>query len=83
MLDNNSQDHIKRTIDELAKNHTVVIVAHRLTTIDDADIINVINEGRVVATGSKDELLKSCDVFQMLYNSETKLLIKKSSATNE
>lgn len=71
-LDNNSQDHIKRTIDELSKDHTVVIVAHRLTTIDDADIINVINEGRVVATGTKDELLDKCDIFQMLYNSETK-----------
>lgn len=71
-LDNNSQDHIKRTIDELSKDHTVVIVAHRLTTIDDSDIINVINEGRVVATGTKDELLKSCDIFNTLYNSETK-----------
>lgn len=71
-LDNNSQDHIKRTIDSLAKDHTVVIVAHRLTTIDDADIINVINEGRVVATGTKDELLKNCEIFKQLYNSETK-----------
>ena len=71
-LDNNSQDHIKRTIDSLAKDHTVVIVAHRLTTIDDADIINVINEGRVVATGTKNELLKNCEIFKQLYNSETK-----------
>ncbi len=71
-LDNNSQDHIKRTIDDLAKDHTVIIVAHRLTTIDDADIINVVNEGRVVATGTKEELLENCDIFQMLYNSETK-----------
>ena len=71
-LDNNSQDHIKKTIDSLAKDHTVVIVAHRLTTIDDADIINVINEGRVVATGTKDELLKNCEIFKQLYNSETK-----------
>ena len=71
-LDNNSQDYIKKTIDELSKDHTVVIVAHRLTTIDDADIINVINEGRVVTSGSKDELLKTSDIFKSLYNSETK-----------
>ena len=71
-LDNNSQDYIKKTIDELSKDHTVVIVAHRLSTIDDADIINVINEGRLVASGNKDELLESSDVFKMLYNSETK-----------
>lgn len=71
-LDNNFQDYIKKTIDELSKDHTVVIVAHRLTTIDDADIINVINEGKLIASGSKDELLKSCDIFKSLYNSETK-----------
>lgn len=71
-LDNNSQDYIKKTIDELSKDHTVVIVAHRLTTIDDADIINVINKGRVVASGSKDELIKTSNIFKSLYNSETK-----------
>lgn len=71
-LDNNSQDYIKKTIDDLAKDHTVIIVAHRLSTIDDADIINVINEGKVVASGKKNELLKSSEIFQKLYNSETK-----------
>ena len=71
-LDNNSQDYIKKTIDELSINHTVIIVAHRLSTIDDADIINVINEGKVVDSGTKEELLKSSDIFKMLYNSETK-----------
>lgn len=71
-LDNNSQDYIKKTIDELSKNHTVIIVAHRLSTIDDADIINVINEGKLVASGTKDELLETSETFKMLYNSETK-----------
>ncbi len=71
-LDNNSQDYIKRTIDELVKNHTVIIVAHRLSTIDDADIINVINGGKLVASGTKDELLKTSETFKTLYNSETK-----------
>lgn len=71
-LDNVSQDFIKKTIDELAKDHTVVIVAHRLSTIDDADIINVINNGQLIASGTKDDLLKSCKEFKDLYNSETK-----------
>ena len=70
-LDNISQDYIKKTIDELSISHTVIIVAHRLSTIDDADVINVVNEGKVVATGTKDELLKTSDIFKMLYNSET------------
>ena len=71
-LDNISQDYIKKTIDELAKDHTVIIVAHRLSTIDDADIINVINNGKIIASGKKDELLKTCNEFKDLYNSETK-----------
>ena len=71
-LDNISQDYIKKTIDELAKDHTVIIVAHRLSTIDDADIINVINNGKIIASGKKDELLKTCHEFKDLYNSETK-----------
>lgn len=70
-LDNISQDYIKKTIDELSISHTVIIVAHRLSTIDDADVINVVNEGKVVATGTKDELLETSDIFKMLYNSET------------
>ena len=71
-LDNISQDYIKKTIDELAKDHTVIIVAHRLSTIDDADIINVINNGKIITSGKKDELLKTCHEFKDLYNSETK-----------
>ena len=70
-LDNNSQDYIKKTIDELSLNHTVIIVAHRLSTINDADIINVINEGKLVDSGTKDKLLKTSEIFKMLYNSET------------
>ena len=43
-LDNNSQEFIKKSIDNLVKNHTVVIVAHRLSTIIDADVIYVIDK---------------------------------------
>lgn len=71
-LDNNSQDYIKKTIDELSHDHTVIIVAHRLSTIEDADVINVINNGKLVASGPREELLKTSDVFKKLYNSETK-----------
>ena len=50
-LDNNSQEYIKKAIDNLVKDHTVVIVAHRLSTIIDADIIYVVDKGKVVAQG--------------------------------
>ena len=69
-LDNNSQEYIKKAIDNLVKDHTVVIVAHRLSTIMDADIIHVVSEGNVVASGKHDELLENCEIYRNLYEIE-------------
>ena len=69
-LDNNSQEFIKKSIDNLVKDHTVVIVAHRLSTIIDADIIYVIDDGKVIASGTHKNLLKSCDYYKNLYKTE-------------
>lgn len=70
-LDNNSQEYIKKAIDNLVSNHTVVIVAHRLSTIMDADIIHVVEQGKVVASGTHDELLKASDIYRNLYETES------------
>ena len=70
-LDNNSQDYIKKTIDNLVNDHTIVIVAHRLSTIIDADIIHVVDEGKVIASGTHSELLKNCQSYKNLYETES------------
>ncbi len=70
-LDNESQEYIKKSIDELVKDHTVIIVAHRLSTILDADIIHVVDQGRVVATGTHNELLKTSEIYKSLYQTES------------
>mgnify|MGYP004674580275 FL=1 len=70
-LDNNSQNYIKKTIDDLVSDHTVVIVAHRLSTIMDADVIHVVDKGKVVATGKHKELLKTCELYKNLYLNES------------
>ena len=70
-LDNESQEYIKRTIDELVKDHTVVIVAHRLSTIVDADTIHVIDKGKLAASGTHKELLKTSKIYKGLYKSES------------
>ena len=69
-LDNESQEYIKRTIDELVKDHTVVIVAHRLSTIVDADQINIIDKGILLDSGTHEELLERNSVYQGLYKTE-------------
>ncbi len=70
-LDNASQEYVKKAIDNLAKSHTVVIVAHRLSTIMDADIIHIVDKGQIVASGTHDELLKTNEIYKNLYETES------------
>lgn len=69
-LDNNSQEYIKKAIDSLVKDHTVIIVAHRLSTIEDADIIYVVDDGKIVSSGTHKELLNKSEIYKKLYNTE-------------
>ncbi len=69
-LDNNSQEYIKKAIDNLVCDHTVIIVAHRLSTIMDADIIYVVDRGNIVASGTHSELLKTSNIYKNLYETE-------------
>ena len=70
-LDNESQQYIKKSIDNLVKSHTVVIVAHRLSTIMDADIIHIVDKGQIVASGTHEELLQKNNIYKNLYNTES------------
>ena len=70
-LDNESQEYIKKAIDNLVKDHTVLIVAHRLSTIIDADIIHIVDKGMVVASGNHKELLKTNKTYKNLYETES------------
>lgn len=69
-LDNESQEYIKKAIDNLIKNHTIIIVAHRLSTIIDADIIHVVDQGKIIASGTHEQLLKTNKIYQDLYKTE-------------
>lgn len=70
-LDNESQEYIKKTIDYLIKNHTIIIVAHRLSTIVDADVIHVIDGGKLENSGTHKELLKKSKAYNSLYKTES------------
>ncbi len=69
-LDNESQEYIKKTIDDLVNTHTIIIVAHRLSTIMDADEIFVIDDGKVESSGTHKELMKNSKVYKTLYSPE-------------
>lgn len=69
-LDNESQGLIVKAIDSLKKNHTIIIVAHRLSTIVGADNIVVLDGGKILAQGTHEKLFKSCKMYRDLYKSE-------------
>ena len=55
---------------DLTKDHTVIIVAHRLSTIVDADNILVLSNHKIVNNGTHDELMKNCKEYKDLYEIE-------------
>jgi len=67
-LDAESEYQVQLALQELMKNRTTVIIAHRLSTILHADKIAVLDQGRLVATGTHDSLLDSCDLYRRLAN---------------
>ena len=69
-LDNNNQEKIKNVIKNLSKDHTVIIVAHRLSTIVDADNILVLSKHTLKASGTHNELMKNCAEYKNLYEIE-------------
>lgn len=68
-IDVNTEMHINKAFDELMQGRTCFIVAHRLSTITDADRILVMSNGRVVETGTHEELLKKGGFYAKLFNS--------------
>ncbi len=69
-LDNHNQAKIKNVIKDLSKDHTVVIVAHRLSTIVDSDNIFVLDKHKISASGTHNELMKNCVEYRNLYEIE-------------
>ena len=65
-LDSESEYQVQQALQELMKNRTTVIIAHRLSTILHADNIAVLDQGRLVATGTHAELLQGSELYQRL-----------------
>ncbi len=69
-VDTRTEVHIQHAMQRLLENRTSFVVAHRLSTIRDADKIIVMNEGSIVETGNHDELMAKNGFYADLYNSQ-------------
>ncbi|OBR89744.1 putative ABC transporter ATP-binding protein [Clostridium ragsdalei P11] len=69
-VDTRTEVRIKKAMDNLMKDRTSFIIAHRLSTVRDADLILVMNNGDIVEQGNHEELLKKKGFYANLYNSQ-------------
>ena len=69
-LDNFAQEHIKESIDSLKGTSTIVIVAHRLSTIKNVDKIFFLDDGKIVDEGTFDDLFKNNEKFHNMFLAE-------------
>lgn len=66
-LDTDSERAVQEAIGNLMKNRTVLVIAHRLSTVIHADKIVVVDKGRIIDVGPHKNLLKSCPIYRNLY----------------
>lgn len=71
-LDNETQDKISTAINSMKDDYTILIIAHRLSTVISADKILYLEDGHIEAEGSHKELLKNCKGYKKLYEKELK-----------
>ncbi|MBQ2084973.1 MAG: ABC transporter ATP-binding protein [Oscillospiraceae bacterium] len=69
-IDTRTELKVQRALEMLMNGRTSIIVAHRLSTIRNADLIVVMKDGKIVETGKHEELLKNRDLYYSIYSSQ-------------
>lgn len=69
-LDNETQEEIQKAIHNMKGKYTVLIIAHRLSTVIDSDQILLINDGKIIDSGTHFELLNTSKIYKKLYEKE-------------
>lgn len=69
-LDNETQKNIQNAINNMKGEYTILIIAHRLSTVIDSDRIIIIDDGQILDEGSHEKLIKTNDFYKKLYEKE-------------
>lgn len=67
-IDNETEAAIQQSIKQLGKDHTIIIIAHRLSTVRNADTIFVLEKGDIIESGNHEDLLKKQGAYANLWN---------------
>lgn len=78
-LDALTEERLRASLDTLRRRHTILLVAHRLSTVRAADIIAVVDEGRVIESGTHDQLLARGGAYARLVRAQTAGDVSKQS----
>jgi len=69
-LDSQAEEKVQKALSTLMKGRTVLMIAHRLSTVKDADVICVLDKGRIVEQGVHDELVALNGLYSQLYKTQ-------------
>jgi len=69
-VDADSEAKIHKAIEEIMQDRTSFVIAHRFSTVITADVIVVMDDGRIIAQGQHDQLMESCALYQSLYETQ-------------
>lgn len=70
-LDSESETEVQKAVEQLMKGRTIIVVAHRLSTIENADLICVLEHGKIIEQGRHQELMEAEGAYARLYNVQT------------
>lgn len=69
-LDNQTEQKIMKSLNSLKENRTIIIIAHKLSNVIDSDIIFLMDDGKIVDTGTHKELMENSPVYKKMFNKE-------------
>ncbi|WP_408072651.1 ABC transporter ATP-binding protein [Butyrivibrio sp. JL13D10] len=69
-LDNTTQLKIQQAINNVKQNRTIIMIAHRLSTVINSDIIFFVEDGKILSQGTHAELLEKCEEYRVLFHAE-------------
>ena len=69
-LDTESEQHVQAALDTLMQNRTSIVIAHRLSTVENADRILVMDKGEIIESGSHMQLMEKNGYYTKLYQKE-------------